>query len=307
MTALAPVAKARASSRSPRALAWERDGADWPNRAASRFVRAGGLRWHVQRMGSGPAVLLLHGAGGATHSWRELAPLLARRFEVIAPDLPGHGFTSASQDACSLPGMARAVGRLLDTLDVRPVLAIGHSAGAAIACRMSLDGRMAPCGIVSLNGALLPLRGIAGRVFPPLAALWTWQPLVPRLLAWRARDAGHVERLLRGTGSRLDAAGVALYGRLLRDPGHVAGTLGMMARWDLDPLARDLARLSPRVLLLAGERDRYIAPRDADELARRLRDASVVRLPELGHLAHEERPRAIAAVVRRFARSLGVA
>jgi len=44
-------------------LSWERDGRDWPNRAFSRFIEAGGLRWHVQVMGQGPVALLLHGTG----------------------------------------------------------------------------------------------------------------------------------------------------------------------------------------------------------------------------------------------------
>ncbi|MDU3043759.1 MAG: alpha/beta hydrolase, partial [Bradyrhizobium sp.] len=57
---------------------WSVDGKDWPNRAASRFVDAAGLRWHVQMMGEGPVALLAHGTGAATHSWRDLAPLLAR-------------------------------------------------------------------------------------------------------------------------------------------------------------------------------------------------------------------------------------
>ncbi|NBQ74895.1 MAG: alpha/beta hydrolase, partial [Acetobacteraceae bacterium] len=56
---------------------WEKDGRDWPNRTASRFVEAGGLNWHVQLMGQGPCLLLLHGTAAATHSWRDLAPLLA--------------------------------------------------------------------------------------------------------------------------------------------------------------------------------------------------------------------------------------
>ena len=60
---------------------WERDGRDWPNREASRFVHAAGLRWHVQVMGSGPVVLLLHGTGAATHSWRDLMPKLAERWQ----------------------------------------------------------------------------------------------------------------------------------------------------------------------------------------------------------------------------------
>ena len=85
---------------------WQRDGGDWPNREASRFVRAAGLLWHVQVMGQGPVLLLLHGTGAATHSWRAMLPLLARHFTVVAPDLPGHGFTDAPATArLSLPGM----------------------------------------------------------------------------------------------------------------------------------------------------------------------------------------------------------
>ncbi|TJW92291.1 alpha/beta hydrolase, partial [Neisseria gonorrhoeae] len=44
---------------------WSVDGKDWPNRAASRFVDAAGLRWHVQMMGEGPVALLAHGTGAA--------------------------------------------------------------------------------------------------------------------------------------------------------------------------------------------------------------------------------------------------
>ena len=75
---------------------WAVDGRDWPNRAQSRFVTAGRLRWHVQVFGAeeAPMLLLLHGTGAATHSWRAVAPLLAADFRVVAIDLPGHGFTT---------------------------------------------------------------------------------------------------------------------------------------------------------------------------------------------------------------------
>jgi magnesium chelatase accessory protein len=44
-------------------LVWNRDGGDWPNREASGFVEAAGSRWHVQKMGQGPPLLLIHGTG----------------------------------------------------------------------------------------------------------------------------------------------------------------------------------------------------------------------------------------------------
>ena len=273
---------------------WEEDGADWPNREASRFVETGGLRWHFQRMGRGPALLLVHGTAAATHSWRALAPLLAERFDVLAPDLPGHGFTDPmAAGAISLPAMARALKGLLRQLAFDPVVVVGHSAGAAILVRLCLDRAIAPELLVSLNGALLPFEGMAGQLFPPLAKLLFLNPFAPRLFAWSAdRDA--VARLLRGTGSSIDRRGVDLYARLMGRYGHVAGALGMMANWDLEALARDLPKLTTRVALLAARGDKAVAPEAAEKAQARLRDASVEFLPGVGHLAHEERPDLVA-------------
>lgn len=286
---------------------WKREGQDWPNRSASRFPLAAGLRWHVQRMGRGPVLLLLHGTGAATHSWRDLAPLLAGRFDVIAPDLPGHGFTQAPPArGLSLPGMARSVAELLRQLGVRPALAVGHSAGAAVLARMCLDGCIAPRVLVSLNGALLPLFGLAGHVFSPAARLLAAAPLVPRLFAWRAGASGAVERLVASTGSRLDPRGVELYRRLIVSPGHVGATISMMANWELDGLERDLPHLAPDLVLVVAERDRTVNPVEAERVLARLPSARVIRLPGLGHLAHEERPELVAGLIDEVAATSGV-
>jgi magnesium chelatase accessory protein len=274
---------------------WERDGADWPNRAASRFVRAADLTWHVQEFGAAdaPVVLLLHGTGAATHSWAGLAPRLAEHFRVVAPDLPGHGFTDPlPAGRLSLPGMAAAIRDLLRTLDLSPDLVVGHSAGAAILVRLCLDG-LNPRLLVALNGALTPFPGLASVLFPGLARMLFLNPVTPRIFAWTA-DRPAVERLIRGTGSRLDARGLDLYRRLFRRPGHVAGALGMMANWDLAALDRDIARLAVPTVLLVGGDDKAISPETAFALKDRLPDARVRLIRNLGHLAHEEAPDRIA-------------
>jgi magnesium chelatase accessory protein len=74
----------------------------------------------------------------------------------------------------------------------------------------------------------------------------------------------------------------------------------MMANWDLNALARDLAELDLPVLLVAGEDDRAVSPDDADRLLRILPRARQLRLPGLGHLAHEEDPEEVARVVLQF-------
>jgi magnesium chelatase accessory protein len=279
---------------------WRTDGRDWPNREHSRFLRAGGLDWHVQVAGHGPAVLLLHGTAAATHSWRDILPALAREARVIAPDLPGHGFTAMPRDGgLTLPGMARLVGALVAQLDAHPVMLVGHSAGAAIAIRMALDGLVAPRVIVSLNGALTPLGEEHAAFFTRAARLLVGLPFVPRLFAWRAADRAVAERLQRDPGSRIAARGVDLYARLFRRPGHLAGALRMMADWDLRPLLQDLPRLATDLVLAVGEGDRTIAPAQARRIARIAPRARMETLPRLGHLMHEERPDLVLDLLRR--------
>jgi magnesium chelatase accessory protein len=283
-------------------LSWDRDGATWPHRETSRFVAAAGIRWHVQLMGSGPPLLLLHGTGASTHSWRGLSPLLATQFTVIQPDLPGHGFTQTLPRASmSLTGMATATAALLGVLAVTPTFVLGHSAGAAILARMALDGRLTPRATISLNGALLPLGGPAGHFFAPLAKLLAQSSLWPRLFAWRAGDPGFIDRLLRDTGSRLDASGVAFYRRLARSQAHVAAALDMMANWNLRALARDLPALRTPLTLIAATNDGTIPSADAYRVRALVPHSRVVRLPGLGHLAHEERPDVVAQLIRDIA------
>jgi magnesium chelatase accessory protein len=269
-------------------LDWALHGASWPHREASQFVQVDDTRWHVQVMGSGPPLLLIHGTGAATHSWRTLAPLLASRYTVIAPDLPGHGFTNTLRSSHSLPAMAGALGRLLGAMGQRPVAAVGHSAGAAIAIRMTLDGQLAPTALASLAGALMPWRGLPALVFAPLARLLVSNSFVPRFFASRATDPSVMSRLIDSTGSLIDARGVALYSLLASNPTHVAGALAMMADWDLATLARDLGGLRVPLLALHGARDRMVGESEFRRVTALVPRVEPVTLPTLGHLAHEE-------------------
>ncbi len=288
-------------------LSWSVDGLDWPNRDASRFVEAAGYRWHVQVMGAGPVALLAHGTGAATHSWRALMPLLSNRFTVVAPDLPGHGFTeSPPGHRLSLGGMAQDVAALCRTLGITPQLAIGHSAGAAILTRMAIDRGIEPKLIVSLNGAFLPFGGAAAVVLSPLAKLLAFNPVVPWIFARRGGDPAAVRRLIAGTGSAIDAEGERYYGKLVASPAHVAAALQMMANWDLRPLVRDLPRLQADLVLVATSNDRAIPPDVARRVREMLPSARLEMLAGHGHLAHEEAPEKIAEIIVRQALRSGV-
>jgi len=290
-------------------LDWERDGANWPLRQHSRFVQTPRLRWHVQYAphadAQAPTVLLLHGTGASTHSWRDVFPLLGARCSVLALDFPGHAFTATpapSQVATlfSLPGMAAGVAELLAQMDIAPHTIVGHSAGAAVACMLSLDGHLQPQRIVSLNGALLPLDGLAGQLFSPMAKLLAKAPLVPELFSWQAAQPAVLQRLLDGTGSQLDAPGRALYRQLIAKPSHGAGALAMMAHWDLHQFWVRLPQLQAPLTLVVGEGDLIVPPsvaRRASLALQRQTPPPVVGLAGLVHLAHEEQPQRLADLI----------
>jgi magnesium chelatase accessory protein len=304
-----PRASASAPGPADRAasLVFEQDGRDWPNRAASRMVSAGGLTWHVQVMGEGPVALLVHGTGASTHSFAALMPLLARKFTVVSFDLPGHAFTGAlPAHRMTLPEMSVAIGALLDTLGLKPEIAVGHSAGAAILIQLCLDGRIDPRVLISLNGALLSFQGLAGQIFSPLAKVLARNPLVPRLFAWRASDDRAFERLVSQTGSTLGPAEKGFYQRLSSNRGHIAAALAMMAGWDLDRLQRAYGRLRVPVVLVAGGRDTMVPPDQAFRAHDLIPGSQVVTLRRLGHLAHEESPGEIASVIETAAATHGV-
>ena len=288
-----------------RPLDWSREGLIWPHRAASRFVSVGAARWHIQQMGpeqgSGAPLLLLHGTGASVHSWRDVMPLLAETYQVIAVDLPRHAFTTGhAPDSLSLVRMAGELARLLKALEVTPAAIIGHSAGAALALQLALDhGHKGP--IIGLNAALRPFPGLGAQLFPAVAKLFLVNPLVPRIFSGSLMREGEAERFLKkSTGSAIDAAGMACYAALFRNPAHAKGALAMMANWDLPGLKARIGRVSNPVLLVHSDRDAAIPLDWTREASGWIKGARLEVLAGLGHLAHEEAPDKAAALIRAF-------
>jgi magnesium chelatase accessory protein len=275
---------------------------DWPNADRSEFIQTQHIKWHVQRWGGSSTkkttILLLHGTGASTHSWRDLAPLLAQQYKVISIDLPGHAFTSKpSRRWMTLEGMAISIAELLQACDAQPDYIVGHSAGAAIAIKMALLNLSSPKKIFSFNGALLPLESLSGQFFSPIAKLLVLNPLVPRLFSWRANDPAMVTALLKGTGSEIDVKGNALYAKLIQNHQHAAGALAMMASWDLDSFKRDLPKLKTPLVLVVADNDKTILPSVANRVKILLPRAQIATMKNLGHLAHEEAPEQAYAII----------
>ena len=205
------------------------------------------MRWHVQVMGEGPVLLLLHGTGAATHSWRDLMPLLAAHFTVSRPICPGTASPPAAGrrpvDAGDGASGRRIAGRARRST---PALIVGHSAGAAIALRMALDApwrRRARWSGSTPRCCRFPdlPRGCSRR----------WRGCCSSIRSRRMIFSRHRPHTGRGRRASCRAApdrgsmrrGSDFYGRLFATPAQCAGAITMMADWDLDTLKRDLPRV----------------------------------------------------------------
>lgn len=279
---------------------WERDLQSWSLPELSRRIVNGPHRWHVQMAGDGPDLLLLPGAGGSTHTWRALIPELAKTYRVIAPDLPGQGFTqSPNAGRSGLPEMVKDLTQLCIAEGWKPTAVIGHSAGAAIALRLSQTLDVPK--VVGLNPALDNFDGVAGWLFPFLARLLAANPFTANMFTLGASPA-RARRLIKGTGSHISDADLTFYTRLTADRNHVNGALQMMARWSLDELLQDLPEIRAEVLFLVGENDKAVPPDVARRAAERMPHANVLSYPQLGHLAHEEDPERVLKDIGEFLR-----
>ena len=122
-------------------MSWAAHQHRWPHAQHSRLVQAGGIQWHVQSMGQGPCLLLLHGTGSGNFSWRSLMPLLAPHFTVVAPDLPGHAFTSRGPDgALSLAGMGEGLRALMLQADADAAVDPAQQGGALAVAQRAQRG-----------------------------------------------------------------------------------------------------------------------------------------------------------------------
>lgn len=263
------------------------------------MIDSSGMHWNVHVEGDGPELLLVHGTGSSLETWRGVLPALADDFRVVAVDLPGHGDTDPlPRGQASITAMANALARCRATLGSFPTAVVGHSAGAALLLRMTLDRQIDPQHVVAINPALMPYGGRRAHLFAPLARTLAAAPVLPWLIARRAADPRAIDRMIRGTGSVLAADGIAMYQRLFADERHVRSTLDMMAGWDLGTLVDELGPIAPRVHLVVGTADMAVPPSQARALKSRYPELKHVSLRGAGHLAHEECPGEVAALVR---------
>lgn len=256
-----------------------------------------GRRIAVVEAGRGPSLLLLHGHRCDHHDWRAQFGPLSADHRVIAPDAPFCGRSDPGPLPPDADWTARALWALLDHLDVRGVVLVGHSGGAFIAQRMVLQQPDRVRAVVSVDSAAGGKIAAAERESRP-------RVLSPQLAAqWRRNHAG-LESLGRGWDYPSDVNLAVLQRNQERRLAFERATQGL-PEVAVAPAERRWCRVP--LLLFTSGRGR-MGPEDlpADWLGRHAAgdDARVVVVRESGHWIMLEAPELFNAELVRFVAEL---
>lgn len=258
-----------------------------------RDADVSGVKIHYLTAGQGPAVILLHGYTQTSRMWKPIIPLLARKFTVIAPDLPGIGDSGIPKDGLDMKTSAIRIHALAKSLGVEKARVVGHDIGLMVAYAYAA---MYPNEVekLVLMDAFLP--GVAG-----------WEPYYNNPNLWHFRFHGPTpEVLVQGREKTYFAyfwnelasdktrslpladrqAYVAAYSR----PGRMRAGWAYFAAWP--QTANDFAemaktKLNMPLLAIAGEKASASTLMPQAQLVGS--NVSVVTIKDSGHWVMEEK------------------
>jgi pimeloyl-ACP methyl ester carboxylesterase len=255
-----------------------------------------GHRIAYRQAGSGPLVVLIHGITSESATWTRVLPYLARRFTVLAPDLPGHGGSDKPRGDYSLGAYASTIRDLLLTLGHERATFVGHSLGGGVAMQLSYQYPELCERLVLVDS------GGLGREVSPLlraAALPGSEYVIPLLAATRVLQAG---QLAAGVLSRVglrpatDVREMARGQATLSDPNARAAFIHTLRAvvdhggQRVDAADRlYLARHVP-FMLVWGERDTIIPVAHARAAHRVVGGSRLEVFKRSGHFPHLDEP-----------------
>ena len=256
-----------------------------------------------------PAVLLLHGFPTSSHMFRTLIPALADRYHVIAPDLPGFGFTTVAADlryAYTFANLADTIAHFTETLGLDSYAIYVFDYGAPVGFRLALRNPERIRAIISQNGNAYE-EGLNPEGWNPVQAYWKHPTpenrdalrafLEPEATKWQYTHGVADPSLIAPESFTLDQA-------LLARPGNADVQLDLFGDYQsnvvLYPSFQEYFRTSkPPLLAVWGRNDPFFLPAGAEAYQRNMPEAEV-HLFDTGHFALETHGQEIGERIRNF-------
>jgi len=271
--------------------------------SSGRLIQTSSGGVFIQEKGpaAGIPVVLIHGTAAWSELWRGTIDALASAgFHVIAPDVPPFGFSDRPGDYTRSRQAAR-INDVLEKLQAQPAIIVGHSFGAGAATEFAMQFPQRCRALVLVDAAL-------GLTSPPsdaprlLASRWVRELLVSLTIT----NPLATKRLLQSLIEKKERA-LPLYVDILQRPTRLRNSTADIADWllyfsgsDLAALSADhasYARLKGPVAILWGEKDTVTPLDQASDLQRRITQAKLIILPDLGHIPQIENPDAFNAAL----------
>ena len=264
-----------------------------------------GERYGYQRAGRGPLVVLLHGIAGTSATWDAVIPRLAEHYDVIAPDLLGHGESAKPHGDYSLGAYANVVRDLLEALGMGRATIVGHSLGGGIAMQFAYQF------IERCERLVLVSSGGLGREVHPLlraATLPGAEAVLPWLSTAGSRGVGALVHALRLLGVRASADLDETWRSFvsLEEPAarraFIQTVRGVMDHGGQRVSANERLYLAEGLptLIVWGEKDPLIPVRHAREAHERMAGSRLEIFPDAGHFPYRDDPERFASVLVDF-------
>jgi pimeloyl-ACP methyl ester carboxylesterase len=260
----------------------------------SRTAKADNVELQYLTAGHGPTVILLHGFAETSRMWRPLIPLLAEKFTVIAPDLPGIGDSSIPADKIDMITSANQIHALMRSLGVEKAKVVGHDIGLMVAYAYATQFPAETEKLVVMDAFLPGVPGWEAIYNDPHTWHFRFNGEYPEALV-KGRERIYFEyfwNVLAADRSRsIPEADRKAYTEAYSRPGRMRAAWAYFASWP--QLAKDFAKLSQKkltmpVLSIGGEKS--LGNELAEEMKLVATDVTVVVLPNTGHWILEERP-----------------
>ena len=259
---------------------------------------------YYEEQGKGAPILLIHGFGASTYTWRHVVPALAQTHRVIAVDLKGFGQSDKPFDErYSVFDQAELIAQLIEDKDLRDLTVVGHSYGGGVALSLALKANERLGGRIS---RLVLLDSIAFPQQIPMFFRLLDVPLVSQVGVRMVPPAVQTRIALQiayHDDSKIDEEEVETYAAPLKTAAGkhaIIHSARQIVPEDIDDLSERYKSITLPTLILWCDHDR-IVPLDVGLKLRRTLPNSTLRLVQsCGHMPHEEQPESTLELLKGF-------
>lgn len=237
--------------------------------------------------GEGPAILILHGWGGSSDSWRAVQEILARKgYSVVVPDFPGFGKSVPPPSPWTVGDYMEWLVKLISEVEIKePFFLLGHSFGGRIAIKFSIKYPDKVRKLILCDSA-----GIKPKMGPKAL-----------LIFWIARIGNAIftpKHLERFKDSLRNLFYIFLRNRdYVKAKGVMKDTIVKVLEEDLLP---ELSSIKKETLLVWGEADKMVPLRDGRMFNEKIAGSTLKILPKIGHSPHLEVPEELSEIISSF-------